>query len=52
MSNIAIKVENLGKKYLIRYEKQDSYETLQVLMISGSMKIISSLDSFDKKDNT
>ena len=48
MSNIAIKVENLGKKYLIRCKKQESYKTFQDLLIHGGKKIISWNNPFDK----
>ena len=30
-----IKVENLGKKYLIGHEKQESYTTLRDVMVNG-----------------
>ena len=48
MSNIAIKVENLGKRYFIRHEKKESYETFQDVLINGGKKIITSLNPFDK----
>ncbi|MEA3456553.1 MAG: hypothetical protein U9R26_08575 [Campylobacterota bacterium] len=48
MSNIAIKVEKLGKKYYICHEKKESYETFQDVLIDGSRKIAASLNSFDK----
>ncbi len=35
MNNIAIKVENLGKRYFIRHEKKESYETFQDVLIDG-----------------
>ena len=47
MSSAAIKVENLGKRYLIRHEKQESYRTFQDLMISEGKKVISSFNPFD-----
>ena len=50
MSEIAIKVENLGKKYTIRHEKQEQYHTFRDLLIDGGKKIITSLNPFaDKK---
>ena len=52
MSNIAIKVENLGKKYFIRHEKKESYETFQDVLINGGKKIITSLNPFDKSSVT
>jgi lipopolysaccharide transport system ATP-binding protein len=40
MSNIAIKVENLSKKYIIRHEKKSaSYETFSDTLIQGSKNI-------------
>ena len=56
MSDIAVKVENLGKKYLIRHEKQESYKTFQEVLINGGKKIITSLNPFHgsspKEDET
>ena len=46
MSNIAIKAENLGKRYFIRHEKKESYETFQDVLINGGKKIITSLNPF------
>ena len=48
MSNIAIKAENLGKRYFIRYEKKESYETFQDVLINGGKEIITSFDPLDK----
>ena len=48
MSNIAIKVENLGKKYIIKHKKQEPYKTFQDALINGGKKIITSLNPFDK----
>ena len=48
MSDIAIKVENLGKRYFIRHEKKESYETFQDVLINGGKKIITSLNLFDR----
>jgi len=36
MSNIAIKVENIGKKYLIKHEQKESYQTFQNMLLNGS----------------
>ncbi len=47
MSDIAIKVENLGKKYIIRHEKQEPYKTFQDVLVNGSKKIITSLNPFN-----
>jgi len=48
MSNIAIKVENLGKKYLIKHEQKESYQTFQDVILNGSKNIVRSLNPFDK----
>ena len=48
MSNITIKAENLGKRYFIRHEKKESYETFQDVLIDAGKKIITSLNPFDK----
>jgi len=47
-SDVAIKVENLGKKYVIKHEKQEPYKTFQDVLISSGKKIITSLNPFDK----
>ena len=47
MSNVAIKAENLGKRYFIRHEKKESYKTFQDILINGGNKIITSLNPFD-----
>jgi len=50
MSDIAIKVENLGKKYIIKHEKQEPYKTFQDVLLNTGKKIITSLNPFaDKK---
>lgn len=38
MSDIAIKAENLGKRYFIQHEKKESYETFQDILINGGKK--------------
>ena len=48
MNDIAIKVENLSKKYLIQHEKQQSYDTFQDTLINSGKKIITSLNPFYK----
>ena len=48
MSDIAIKAENLGKKYFIRHEKKESYETFQDVLIDAGKRIITSLNPFGK----
>jgi len=48
-SNIAIKVENLGKRYFVRHEKKEFYETFQDVLMNGGRKIVASLNSFDRR---
>ena len=48
MGNIAIKVENLGKKYIIHHEKKESYKTFQDVLVNGGKKVITSLNPFAK----
>ncbi|BAS67689.1 ABC transporter ATP-binding protein [Bathymodiolus septemdierum thioautotrophic gill symbiont] len=48
MSNIAMKTENLGKKYAIRHESQESYNTFQGVLVRGTQKIITTLNPFQK----
>ncbi|AKF24139.1 hypothetical protein YH65_01000 [Sulfurovum lithotrophicum] len=48
-SDIAIKVENLGKKYLIKHEKQEPYKTFQDVLLNSGKKIITSLNPFAEK---
>ena len=48
ISNIAIKVEGLGKKYLIKHEQKESYQTFQDLLLNGSKNLVSSLNPFKK----
>ena len=47
MSNAAIKVENPGEKYQIKYEQKESYQTFQDMILNGSKNIIRSLNLFD-----
>ena len=49
MNDIAIKVENLGKKYIIKHEKQEPYKTFQDVLISSGKKMIASLNPFAEK---
>ena len=51
MSNIAIKVEGSGKKYFIKHEQKESYQTFQDMILNGSKNIIKFLNSFDKSKN-
>ena len=48
MNNIAIKVANLGKKYIIHHEKKESYQIFQDVLVNGGKKIITSLNPFAK----
>ena len=48
MGNIAIKVENLGKKYIIHHEKKESYKTFQDVLVNAGKKVITSLNPFAK----
>ena len=48
MNNIAIKVENLGKRYIIHHEKKESYKTFQDVLVNGGKKVITSLNPFAK----
>ncbi len=49
MSDLAIKVEELGKKYLIKHEGQERYKTFQDVLLNGSKRVINSLNPFQKK---
>jgi len=48
MSNIAIKVENLGKKYVIKHEKQEPYRTFQDVLINSAKKVITMVNPFSQ----
>ncbi len=48
MSNIAIKVENLGKKYVINHEKGNGNDNFREVIIGNIKKIISSLNPLSK----
>lgn len=48
MSYVVIKAKNLGKRYFIRHEKKESYETFQDVLINGGEKIITSLGPIDE----
>lgn len=50
MTQVAIKVENLGKKYLIKHEQKESYKTFQDALINTGKKIITSLNPFYKSE--
>ena len=54
MSNITIIVENPGKKYLIKHEQKESYQTFQDMLLNGSKNFINFLNLFHRnaiKDN-
>ncbi len=56
MNNSAIKVENIGKKYVIKHAKQESYKTFQDVLINKTKKIVALVTPFRKslanEDNT
>jgi lipopolysaccharide transport system ATP-binding protein len=52
MSKVAVKVENLGKKYIIKHEKTESHKTFQDVLINSGKKIITSLNPFNKQSFT
>ena len=47
-SDIAIKVENLGKKYVINHEKGNGDDNFREVLIGAMKKIITSLNPFSK----
>lgn len=49
MSNLAIKVENLGKKYVIKHEGGNADDNFREVVIGTTKKIITSLNPFSKK---
>ena len=48
MSNLAIKVENLGKKYVINHETSNSDDNFREVLIGNTKKMLSSLNPFRK----
>ena len=48
MSNIAIKVENLEKKYVINHEQGSGDDNFREIIVGGAKKIITSLNPFSK----
>ena len=48
MNNIAIKVENLGKKYVINHEKGNGGDNFREVIIGNTQKIITSLNPFSQ----
>lgn len=49
MSNVAIKVENLGKKYVINHKKGNGDDNFREVVIGSARKIITSLNPFVKR---
>jgi lipopolysaccharide transport system ATP-binding protein len=49
MSNIAIKVENLGKKYVINHENGNSDDNFREVIIGTTKKILAKVNPFVKK---
>jgi lipopolysaccharide transport system ATP-binding protein len=45
MSDIAVKVENIGKKYIINHEKQEKYTALRDVITNKAKNIISKVSS-------
>lgn len=48
MSNVAIKVEKLGKKYVINHEKGNGDDNFREVIIGNTKKILTSLNPFSK----
>ncbi len=48
MTNLAIKVENLGKKYIINHQKENGSDTFREVIIENTKKIITTLSPFSK----
>lgn len=48
MNNVAIKVENLSKRYVINHEKGNGDDNLREVIIGNTKKIITSLNPFSK----
>ena len=46
MNNIAIKVESPGKKYLIKHEQKESYQTFQYMIFNPEINGIYLLDTY------
>lgn len=51
MSKVAIKVENLGKRYLINHQKENGSNSFRDVIMSKSKKIITSLNPFHQNKN-
>ena len=48
MSDTVIKVENLGKKYIIGHQKQERYTSLRDVIAEGARSVIGSLTQNSK----
>ena len=48
MNDIAIKVENLGKKYILNHEAENGDDNFREVVVGGAKKIITSLNPFSK----
>ena len=46
---LMIKIENIGKKYLINHQKNENYETLRDLMASKAKSLLNKLNSINFK---
>lgn len=51
MGKVAIKVENLGKRYLINHQKENGSNSFRDVIMSKSKKIITSLNPFHQNKN-
>ena len=49
MSDTVIRVENLGKKYIIVHQKQEKYTSLRDVIADGARSIFSSLTQNSNK---
>lgn len=49
MNDVAIKVENLGKKYVINHQKDNGDDNLREVVVGSTKKIIGALNPFKKR---
>ncbi|WP_373032033.1 polysaccharide ABC transporter ATP-binding protein [Sulfurovum sp.] len=49
MNKVAIKVENLGKKYVINHEKENGENTFREVIVGNAKKIMSFFNPFSKE---
>ena len=52
MKNVAIKVEGLGKKYLIQHEKKERYQTFRDTLLEEGKNLVSLLNPFQNNKNS